>query len=456
MNKNKTIADSIWQFFCSVKLTVYTLILLALTSIIGTVIPQNEAPQDYVRYYGEGWYNVIKIFNIDDMYQAWWFLGLIIILCINIVVCSIERLSTTWKIIFPKKIKFNPDRFRKLKNRQSFRMETNIETLTDSCETFMSKTIGTVVKQKTDNGIVLYAEKGRWTRIGVYIVHSSILLLLVGALIGSLYGFKARLNLDEGQTSDTAFIVKQQSPVQLAFSIRCEDFDIKYYHTGETKEYRSTLTIIEDGKDSFTKDILVNHPLRYKGINIFQSNYGPSGSSQPDTITLNMLTKNDGKNTDHILKIGQQIQLPDNQGVFTLNSLETHFKFMGKDLGQAFKGTLTQKDGTTQTIGIPVRYPTFDRMRKGDRVFTLKKVHQKYFTGLQITYDPGIWYVYAGFIIMIIGCWITFFMSHQSYLFEITKNSDGASDISISGTTNRGGQAMKFKINSIVNKIKGK
>ncbi|RLC14745.1 MAG: cytochrome c biogenesis protein ResB, partial [Deltaproteobacteria bacterium] len=106
MKKNQTITEKVWQFFCSVKLTVTTLVLLASTSIIGTVILQNGSEPDYLRLYGEAFYKVIRVFKIDDMYNAWWFLSLIIILCINIVVCSIERLSTTWKIIFPKKIKF--------------------------------------------------------------------------------------------------------------------------------------------------------------------------------------------------------------------------------------------------------------------------------------------------------------------------------------------------------------
>ena len=77
--------------------------------------------QEYKKLYGEAFYNLIKVFNLDDMYNAWWFLLLIVILCINIVVCSIERLSITWKIIFPKKIKFSLQRFRELKNLETLK-----------------------------------------------------------------------------------------------------------------------------------------------------------------------------------------------------------------------------------------------------------------------------------------------------------------------------------------------
>ncbi len=451
LKKNHTIPDLIWQFFCSVKLTVYTLLLLAATSVIGTVILQNGTEQQYIKLYGVGWANLIKVFNINNMYHAWWFLALIVILCINIVVCSIERLSFTWKIIFPKKITFNKDRFRKLKNIETFTVDAGPSSSVDRSEQFLSRTVGTVIKETTSAGSVLYSEKGRWTRIGVYIVHSSILLLLTGALIGSLFGFKANLQLDEGRTSDRAFLSKNRTAVPLGFSIRCNEFEVKFYDTGAPEEFRSNLTIIENGKEAFTRDIRVNHPLRYKGINIFQSSYG---TAQPDSVNLDVIRQADKSQTTHTLKIGEIIQLPDGQGSFELEGFLPHFDFQGHNLGEAFVGKITGKDGKSLQIGLPMKFPTFDRMRKGPFAFVVKEFEQKFYTGLQVTKDPGIWYVYSGFILMIIGCWITFFMSHQSYFMEVEKIDDTRSKISISGTTNRNPQGMKFKIKKIVTKLK--
>lgn len=451
MKKNQTIPEIIWQFFASVKLTVYTLVMLAATSVIGTVILQNGTPQQYQRLYGDPVYNLIKVFNIDDMYHAWWFLALILLLCLNIVVCSIERLSSTWKIIFPKKVTFNPARFRKQKNLESFTVDQEITAATGACEAFLSKTAGTVIKEATDTGWVLYAEKGRWTRIGVYVVHSSILLLLIGALIGSLFGFKANLNLDEGETSGTAFMVNKRQPVSLGFSIRCNDFDVKFYDTGAPEEFRSNLTIVENGEDSFTTDIRVNHPLRYKGINIFQSSYG---TAQPDSVVLEMIRQSDNQATTQKVKIGQEIQLPGDQGVFKLEGFLPHFDFRDHNLGEAFIGRVTPKEGQSFQIGLPVKFPTFDKMRKGPFAFVVKDFEKKHYTGLQITKDPGIWYVYSGFILMIIGCWVTFFMSHQSYFMEIKNGRDKGAEISLSGTTNRNSQGMRLKIKKMAAKLK--
>jgi len=387
------------------------------------------------------------------MYHAWWFLGLIVILCINIVVCSIERLSLTWKIIFPKKLSFNKDRFRKQKNLKSFSIQKNASTLSDIYNQVLSNKVGTVIVDDTDDSIVLYSEKGRWTRIGIYVVHFSILLLLMGALIGSLFGFKAHLNLDEGKTSTVAFDSQTGSPINLGFEIRFNDFNVQFYNTGAPKEFKSNLTILENGDESFTKDILVNHPLRYKGINIFQASYG---SLPSDIAVIDVVRLSDNKViAKKELTVGDTIELPDNQGRFLLEGFINRSNFRNQDLGPAFVGKVFPVQGEPFQIQLPLRFSKFDRMRKGTFAFVINKTVEKYYTGLQITKDPGVWYVYAGFILMIVGCWVTFFMSHQSYMIEIQSSKDGESMVSVSGTTNRNTQGMKLKINKLLNQLKG-
>ena len=57
----------------------------------------------------------------------------------------------------------------------------------------------------------------------------------------------------------------------MGFEIECEDFNISFYDNGAPKEYRSSLTIIEKDKPVYQKNIIVNNPLHYRGINIFRS-----------------------------------------------------------------------------------------------------------------------------------------------------------------------------------------
>ncbi|HKJ29477.1 MAG TPA: cytochrome c biogenesis protein ResB, partial [Desulfuromonadales bacterium] len=78
MNKEKSFTDELWDFFCSLKLAIITLILLATTSIIGTVIEQNKSPQEYMQNYGmsESTYKALDTLQFFDMYHSYWFLSL--------------------------------------------------------------------------------------------------------------------------------------------------------------------------------------------------------------------------------------------------------------------------------------------------------------------------------------------------------------------------------------------
>jgi len=165
--------NELWKFFISVKLSISLLLSLAATSIIGTVIPQNETPAEYVNAFGEFLYRLFGIFDFFDMYHSWWFQMLIILLLVNIIVCSIDRLSRTWKIIFVKNPQFNISRFRNLSSKKEFFKNESPQQLKIIYETIVTKGFGYSRTEDTEKGFCIFAEKWRWTRLGVYVVRSA-------------------------------------------------------------------------------------------------------------------------------------------------------------------------------------------------------------------------------------------------------------------------------------------
>ncbi len=447
---NQPIYKQTWDFFASVKLAIYSLILIAVTSIIGTLIPQNASQSFYFHKYGNFLYKLFALLNFYDMYHAWWFLLLLFLLVINIVVCSIDRLNKTWKIIFPKKVTFNTERFKKLKNRQTFIANNNFEKTTLEYKKFLSKKFNTILEKKSDDSIAFFGEKGRWTRLGVYIVHLSIIFLLIGALIGAFLGFKGNLNLNEGQSADSVMIPNQKFEKKFGFTIKCNTFIVKFYDTGMPEEFKSSISIIEDNKEIFKKDIIVNDPLRYKSINFFQANYGVSSA---DNLDLEINSHKSKMIYHQKVKLDESFKLPENGGEFTLIKYIPQFDFKGHNLGESFIGKLTKPDGKEFMVVMPTRFPTFDKMRKGDFSFIADTFEKKYYTGLQVTYDPGVIFVYIGFVLMIAGCMVTFFMSHQSIMLEIVHEKDDELSISVAGKANRNNQSMNIEIEKIAGQL---
>ena len=450
------------------------LLSLAVTSIVGTVIPQNENPAAYFRAYGESVYKLFNLLDIFDMYHSWWFQFLILLLTINIVVCSIDRLSATWKIIFVKNPSFNLSRFRTLSQKEVFTGKQSPEELSTVYETVISGQFGYTRVEETDKGLCIFAEKWRWTRFGVYIVHFSVILLLLGGLIGSFFGFEGFAIIPEHEKIDSLRIRNTDQVRALGFEVLCDDFNISFYDNGTPKEYRSSLTIIEHGKPVYKKDIIVNDPLRYKGINIFQSSYGkmPSGTLQkekihkkdpPEDITLNVVGKESGNAYKIKAVIGKPVDLPEGLGKFVIVEYRKSAEFGGQNIGHAYLGILTPKNKEPVNIVLPLHFPNFDKMRRGAVVISVaeqetktfnpgEKSGQRYYTGLQITKDPGVWVVYTGFIGMIIGIFITFFMSHQRVCIEIVKRGK-KSDVIITGTANKNKLAMENRIKKISEKL---
>ncbi|MBW1864818.1 MAG: cytochrome c biogenesis protein ResB [Deltaproteobacteria bacterium] len=449
--------NPIWKFFVSIRLTVVLLLSLAATSIIGTLVPQNASPEAYFHKYGAFLYRLFDILNVFDMYHSWWFQLLLVLLVCNIIACSIERLSSTWKLIFPKKTTFKLSTFQKLKQKESFTDPRLPEELENEFTAIFTKAFGSPKVEKTDQGFSLFAEKWRWTRLGVYIVHSSILFLIAGAMIGSMFGFEGYVNIPEGERVDHVQLRNTGGIQHLGFEIQCNKFNLSTYRNGAPKEYRSSLTILENGESVLTKDIIVNAPLRYKGISIFQSSYGEISPKQTEApsfsaedIQLAFLVNASGMVYKRKVEVGKPLEIPEGMGKFVVMEVKESALFMGQNIGQALIGILTAVDSEPVEVILPIHFPNFDKMRKGDMVISVvhQGVKQPVEEGLQVVKDPGVWVVYSGFIVMIVGIIITFFMSHQRLCVDVSRKGR-KSRIMVAGTANKNKLGMGMKAEKI-------
>lgn len=463
--------DTVWGFFASVRLTIILLLSLAATSIIGTFIPQNKQPMEYLQAFGEFGFRLLAALDFFDMYRSWWFRLLIMMLVMNIVVCSIERLASLSKIIFVKVPSFKRSRFQKARNRATFDDKRRPETLKSLFLPVLERQFRFTRMEESDDGaLCLFAEKGRWTRIGVYVVHLSIVVLLMGSLVGSMFGFEGFVNIPEKETVNTIFLRQSGKAYALPFSIRCDDFDVSFYDNGAPKEFRSSLTIIENGQTVLQKDIIVNDPLRYRGINLFQSSYGKMAPEDrhehvepPEEVELRITVKASGQTTTRKGAVGEQIELPDGLGTLKITGFQEAMQFGGQNLGPGLILEALTAEGKSEQILLPLHFPNFDKMRGGafvitilgqkQRAFKPEEKAERYFTGLQVTKDPGVPIVYTGFIGMILGFVITFFMSHQMVCVELTTRGD-LTRVAVAGIADRNKMGMERKTEQLTERLK--
>jgi cytochrome c biogenesis protein len=152
-------------------------------------------------------------------------------------------------------------------------------------------------------------------------------------------------------------------------------------------------------------------------------------------------------------KVGVPVDIPEGLGKFVVMAYESETAFRGMDVGAALKGILTPKEGEPVEVLLPLKFANFDKMRGGEVMIAVanqpqekftpqQPAEERYYTGLQVTNDPGVWLVYTGFTLMIAGCFATFYLSHQQVCIvieQLRKNSR----VTFAGTTNRNKLAMK-------------
>ncbi|MFQ5735227.1 MAG: cytochrome c biogenesis protein ResB, partial [Thermodesulfobacteriota bacterium] len=264
----RVVGSKIWYFFNSLKLTLGVLLTLAIVSIFGTIVEQNKPVSDYVQAYGEKWTKFIITLHLNDLFHSWWFIALLGALALNIIVCTFERFPPKWKVLLNHKPdKFDAKLIERFSNHQSFALDGSASFVRERVvKAFKKKRFAITEVPSSNNGEHhFYAWKGRIGRLGSDVTHISLLLILLGAIVGSFAGYKG---------FDAVYVGSEMSVEGAPFTLRLDKFWIDYYDTGQIKQYNSLLTVVEDGHDVLTKQIWVNEPLYYKGYRFYQSSYG--------------------------------------------------------------------------------------------------------------------------------------------------------------------------------------
>lgn len=417
------------RLFCSLKLTITLLILLAVVSIFGTVIPQRLSDSEYLRHYSAGLFRFLKLLGVFDLYHTWWFRLLLILLIINLIVCSLDRFPRAWKFIVQPKKWLGPEEVGKYPLRSSFKVSTKKGSLPRAEEA-----VKTVLKHAEtlarDDTMVLFAERGKISRLGVYITHLSVVIIILGALIGSIFGFEAFVSLLEGTSTSTVYLRDgRNTPKKLDFTVRCDNFDISLYPNGMVKEYTSYLSILKNGKAVIkSQKVEVNHPLMFEGIRFYQASYQKQRSP---LLTLGVMERGVVGETVFKLMGGTEKRLSDGTVFFVVRY---HPNLQG--FGPAVQIMERRPEGTTKLFWIFLNYPKFDMKRGGKHIYVLKNVEEIYSAGLQVTKDPGVWVVWLGCLIMVGGLIVTFFISHKRVWVILSPNGK-ETDITIVGSTNR-------------------
>jgi cytochrome c biogenesis protein len=451
--EEKGFLSILFDLFRSLKLTISLFILLAILSIIGTLITQNATRTEYIQRYGIRLYEVLNFFNLFDMYHSWWFSAILLLLVINLIACSVHRFPGVWSQISRGigSTGLEDSMLKTLPYVEKVQMMSKAANKAEEeVQSLLKKWFGNPMRIETESAITLFSEKGKFSRLGVYITHLSLLIILIGGLMGSLYGFKGHVEILEGEAVNQIFLKTRDEEVSkpIDFSVRCDDFNITYYDfpgrkEKHVKEYTSALTILENGKEVLKKTVQVNHPLHYKGLAFYQSSYGTLHD-----VTLGIQWEN--KKEKQLLKTleGETVSIPNSDSRIQL------LKYVPQvhNFGEGVQLVLFKPNQEPRVFWVLKDFPKFDPQNNNDFILTFEGVTSKEYTGLQVTKDPGVWIVWIGSGLMIFGLIVSFFFSHQRVWIRIPKSAD--KEIILAGSTNKNRVGFEKTFNHMVDGVR--
>ena len=454
--KERGLVSILYDFFRSLKLTIFLLILLAILSIIGTLITQNAASDEYIQRYGASLYEVLDFFGIFDMYHSWWFSAILLLLVTNLIACSAERFPGVWNkmlrgvgpeglsdsllkpLPFVEKVKLpahgaglpgNVDMITGSASLPAYKAghaadlpvkatESKKDLTEEKIQSSLSRAFRTWKRVETESAVTLFSERGRFSRLGVFITHLSILIILVGGLVGLRYGFHGFVNILEGESVDRIFLRGKgvETPKPIGFLVRCDDFTMTYYDVpGKeryVKEYASLLTILENGKEVLKKTVRVNHPLHYRGWAFYQSSYGAL-----QEIAIGVEWKSNREKA--VLKAleGDTVPIPNSNA--TIRVLK--YTPQVHAFGEGVQVVVFRPNQQPRSLWL-FRGPSGRDQQKGeDFSLSFEGLLTREYTGLQVAKDPGVWIVWFGSGLLIFGLIVSFFFSHQRVWARISK-----------------------------------
>lgn len=285
---NKTIIDKVWNFFSSVKVGIWLIIITLVASSLGTILPQqlwippSIPPSQFYEqeygFFGKMYYEL----GFYDLYSSWWYMILVGSIAVSLVICSLDRVVPLYKALKKQGAK----RHSNFLKRQRFISFTNKSDVEPDFKRIKERLVKKRYKVLEEDGYLL-AEKGRFSRWGPYINHIGLIIFLFGVMLRSVPGMyiDEELWLREGETKVIPG-TNQQLYLENKEFIRELYTEEDNYQVGMgiPKNYQTDAVLYkaEDpsvvGADPELKEVMkykirVNHPLKYDHYALYQMNY---------------------------------------------------------------------------------------------------------------------------------------------------------------------------------------
>ncbi len=304
------------ELLSSMRFAISLLTVIAIASVIGTVLKQNEPYPNYVNQFGPFWADVFRSLTLPTVYSAWWFLLILAFLVVSTSLCIVRNAPKMLADMRTWRENVREGSLRAFHHKDEFDAPGDTTTVTARLAA-LAQNRGFRIKAFAREGgaTLITAKAGAGNKIGYILAHAAIVIICIGGLLDgdmmiraqmwfggkspikgnaviseigpehrlstSNPGFRGNAFVPEGATVSTAILnIADGALIQdLPFMITLKKFTVEHYSTGMPKLFASDIVVTDrrTGKQTEAR-VEVNKPFVVDGVAIYQSSFEDGGS----------------------------------------------------------------------------------------------------------------------------------------------------------------------------------
>jgi cytochrome c biogenesis protein len=275
------ILRSLLALVTSTRLGIAVMVVLALLSLLGAIIPQGGPEQAYRETYGNVWGGLIWKTGVSHIFHTDYFTFLLVLLCGMVFTCALRRLPRQAKLASRKTFILDEERLAGFPESGAVVVDLEADEAALHVEDICKRRYYRISRKVEDGKRAVFASKAGFARFGSSILHLSFIFLLAGGIATTRLGTRGYREVRVGE----GFVLEQAGRDSTVLNVN--DFTVETDEAGRLSDYVCEVTV-EHG-DSVLMDYRIrpNHPLSYKGQEVFLNSYAED-SSRPEAFALSV------------------------------------------------------------------------------------------------------------------------------------------------------------------------
>lgn len=309
-------SKALFELLSSMRFAISLLTVLAIASIIGTVVKQNEPFNAYLNQFGPFWFPVFEELGLYSVYNAGWFLVILAFLVLSTTLCIVRQSAPMLREMRSFREHAREVSLRQFAHQATLPGGLALDAQRQRVDAYLAANGFKARSNERSDGVLVAAKQGSASRAGYFLAHGAIVLICLGGLLdGNLplkmqmwlggkqtttgnqliadipdsarlgennWSYRGNLYIPEGRSSNVAVLNVNDGILlqELPFTVSLKKFHIDHYENGMPKRFASDIIVTDDATgESFERTIEVNHPFEYRGVVMYQASFDDGGST---------------------------------------------------------------------------------------------------------------------------------------------------------------------------------